>query len=82
MLLPLELMGAPEGSRLVRACLDVESLTVHLTTTAPTAACPLCGSDARRVHGRYTRQLDDLPCLGRRVRLGNDRVRGVVPHFW
>jgi transposase len=62
-------MGAPEGSRLVRACLDVESLTVHLTTTAPTAICPLCGSDSRRVHGRYTRRLDDLPCLGRPVRL-------------
>jgi transposase len=69
-------MGAPEGSRLVRACFDVESLTVHLTTTAPTAACPLCGSDSRRVHGRYTRRLDDLPCLGRPVRL-----RVVVRRF-
>jgi transposase len=68
-LLPLELIGVPEGGRLVRACLDVESLTVHLTTTGPTAACPLCGSDSRRVHGRYTRLLDDLPCLGRPVRL-------------
>jgi transposase len=67
--LPLELLGAPEGSRLVRACLDVELLTVHLAITAPTAACPVCGSSARRVRGRYTRRLDDLPCLGRRVRL-------------
>ena len=67
-MLPLELLGAPEGSRLVRACLDVENLTVHLATAAPTAACPLCGHDARRVHSRYTRRLDDLPCLGRCVR--------------
>lgn len=68
-MLPLELLGAPEGSRLVRACLDVEQLTVHLAIAAPTAACPVCGSDARRVRSRYTRRLDDLPCLGRRVRL-------------
>src|SRR5215831_20629798 len=69
MLLPLELLGAPDGCCLVRACLDVENLTVHLATTAPTAACPLCGFDTRRVHSRYTRRLDDLPCLGRCVRL-------------
>src|SRR5438046_1013383 len=68
-LLPLELLGAPEGSCLVRACLDVENLTVHLAITVPNAACPVCGSDTRRVRSRYTRRLDDLPCLGRRVRL-------------
>ena len=67
-MLPLELLGVPEGSCLVCACLDVENLTVHLATTA-TAACPLCGSDTRRIHSRYTRRLDDLPCLGRCVRL-------------
>src|SRR5438270_7462392 len=56
-LLPLELLRAPEGSRLVRACLDVENLTVHLTTTAPTAACPLCGCDSR-----FSRTFDDAGC--------------------
>ena len=79
MLLPLELLGAPEGSCLVRACLDVENLTVHLAITAPTAACPLCGSDTRRVHSRYTRRLDDLPCLGRCVRLQVAVRRFVCP---
>ena len=78
-MLPLELLGAPEGSRLVRACLDVEQLTVHLAITAPTAACPVCGSDARRVRSRYTRRLDDLPCLGRRVRLQVAVRRFVCP---
>jgi transposase len=78
-LLPLELLGAPEGSRLVRACLDVEQLTVHLAITAPTAACPVCGSSARRVRSRYTRRLDDLPCLGRRVRLQVVVRRFVCP---
>jgi transposase len=68
-LLPLNLLSVPEGSSLVRALLDVEDLTVHLAMTAPTAACPLCGHDTPRVHSRYTRRLDDLPCLGRCVRL-------------
>jgi transposase len=68
-LLPLDLLGAPAGSCLIHACLDLENLTVHLATTAPTAACPLCGHDTPRVHSRYTRRLDDLPCLGRCVRL-------------
>jgi transposase len=68
-LLPLELLRAPEGSCLVRACLDVENLTAYLRTTALTAACPLCGHDSPRVHSRYTRRLDDLPCLGQCVRL-------------
>ena len=78
-MLPLELLGAPEGSCLVRACLDVENLTVHLATTAPAAACPLCGYDTHRVHSRYTRRLDDLPCLGRCVRLQVAVRRFVCP---
>jgi transposase len=78
-LLPLELLGVPEGSCLVRACLDVENLTVHLATTGPTAECPLCGLDTCRVHSRYTRRLDDLPCLGRCVRLQLAVRRFVCP---
>ena len=78
-MLPLELLGAPEGSCFVRACLDVEQLTVHLAITAPTAACPVYGSDARRVRSRYTRRLEDLPCLGRRVRLRVAIRRFVCP---
>jgi transposase len=78
-LLPLELLGAPEGSCLVRACLDVENLIVHLATTAPAAACPLCGYETHRVHSRYTRRLDDLPCLGRCLRLQFAVRRFVCP---
>jgi transposase len=68
-LLPLELLSAPSGSRCVHCALDVDDLIVHLAITTPNATCPLCGADARRVHSRYTRRLDDLPCLGRPVRL-------------
>jgi hypothetical protein len=80
-LLPLELLGAPEASCLVSACLDVDYLTVHLAVTAPTAACRVCGSDTRRVHSRYTRRLDDLTCLGRCVRL-RIAVRCFVCHLF
>jgi predicted transcriptional regulator len=68
-LLPVELFSAPPGSRLDHCALDVEDLTVHLAITTPNAPCPVCGSDARRIHSRYTRRLTDLPCLGRPVRL-------------
>jgi transposase len=78
-LLPLELLGAPEGSRLVHAVLDLDTLTINLAITAPTAVCPLCGADTRRIHSRYTRHLADLPCLGRRVRLRIAVRRFVCP---
>jgi transposase len=68
-LFSLELLEAPAGSRIVDSALDVDSLTVHLAITTPTASCPVCGSDARRVHSRYTRHLADLPCFERAVQL-------------
>ena len=33
------------------------------------ATCPLCASPSRRVHSRYVREISDLPCSGRSVRL-------------
>ena len=33
------------------------------------ASCPLCGSPSRRVHSWYVREVSDLPCSGRSVRL-------------
>ena len=69
LLLPLELFAVPLESRLVDCALDLDNLTVHLAITSETAACPNCGSDARRVHSRYTRHLTDLPCFDRSVQL-------------
>ena len=68
-MLSLELLAAPAGSRLDYCALDLDNLTVHLAITTPSAPCPVCGSDARRIHSRYTRRLADLPCFGRSVRL-------------
>jgi transposase len=69
-LLPLEVLAGPAGSRLDHFVLEAASLAVVLETTDPTASCPLCGTDANRVHSRYHRRLADLPCFGRTVRLG------------
>ena len=46
------------------------------------ADCPLCGMASRRVHSRYLRQVADLPCAGREVRLQMITRRFVceVPH--
>ena len=63
------LSATPTWSRLDGCVLDDNSLTVMLATTAPTAVCPVCGSDASRVHSRYARRLADLPGFGRAVRL-------------
>ncbi len=59
--------------------LHVESLgagpggiTIHAAPKDPDARCPECGGCSRRVHGRYTRTLSDLPWVGIPVRL---RVR-------
>jgi transposase len=69
LLIPLKLFDVPAESRLVDCVLDVDTLTVHMAITAATASCPDCGSDARRVHSRYTRHLADLPCFDRSARL-------------
>ena len=44
-------------------------ITVTLTSTQATAACPLCSSPATRVHSSYARVPTDLPWAGTTVRL-------------
>jgi transposase len=40
---------------------ELERLRLQLTTTAPSACCPLCAVPSTRVHSRYQRHLTDLP---------------------
>lgn len=47
---------------LIRA--NRSSITVLMATTATSAACPLCGESASRLHSRYVRTLADLPWHG------------------
>ncbi len=39
---------------------DMPSITLVMSAIAPTAVCPTCSNDARRVHSRYRRTLADL----------------------
>ena len=56
---PLQIQGVHD---------DPAAVAVILSTTAPTACCPLCQRDSARVHSRYFRALWDLPLTGRPVR--------------
>lgn len=47
-------------------------LHIMLCCRRRSALCPGCGTAGTRVHGRYRRQLGDLPCHGHRVRLEVD----------
>jgi transposase len=38
-----------------------EALELQLTTTAPSACCPLCAAPSATVHSQYQRHLTDLP---------------------
>lgn len=46
-----------------------KEVVVQGHTTASSATCPCCGSPSHRVHSYYQRQVQELPCLGRQVRL-------------
>jgi transposase len=46
-----------------------QTVLVHLHATAPTAACPQCGTAGSRVHSRYERTIADVPFGGRHLEL-------------
>jgi zinc-finger of transposase IS204/IS1001/IS1096/IS1165/Transposase/Helix-turn-helix domain of resolvase len=48
---------------------DGDLLTISGCVRGSEAHCPVCGRPSRRVHGRYTRTLADLPWSGTPVRL-------------
>jgi len=54
---------------LVDVRLEGEELTLVLRSNQTNAACPACGQPSTHVHGHYTRQLADLPCQKRPVRV-------------
>jgi transposase len=62
----------PEHLHVDALSFDGDSVTIHASTDSPAARCPCCERPSRRVHGRYTRTLADLPWCGTPVRL---RVR-------
>ena len=46
-----------------------DSIILAVRSEAGMAECPLCGSRSRRIHSRYDRQVADLPCAGKQIRL-------------
>ena len=46
-----------------------QRVIVHLHATAPTAACPHCGTAGSRVHSRYSRTIADVAFGGRHLEL-------------
>lgn len=62
----------PGRLRIEKLLLEGRGVTVRASTRGRDAGCPACGCRSRRIHGRYTRTLADLPLGGVPVRL---RVR-------
>lgn len=48
---------------------QADALEIWLSPTTVCAACPLCAQNSLRIHSRYPRTLQDLPCCGQVLRL-------------
>lgn len=49
--------------------LEAGKLVLKVIATQDSYICPDCGMKSRRVHSQYQRQLADLPCVGKPIRL-------------
>ena len=56
-----------------------DEITVTLRATSPTALCPCCGTETKRVQSRYTRHLHDLPSGERALHLRVEVRRFFCP---
>lgn len=63
------LLLLPSGLEIDRIDAGATALTVSVTSVLPTSVCPLCGTNATRIHSRYHRAVADVPCGGRQARL-------------
>lgn len=59
----------PSCLKLLELKADTSSITATVTTTAPTASCPVCQRSSTHAHSRDARHLADLPWQGVAVRL-------------
>ena len=72
----------PSGLAVESVSDSPDSIILAVRSEAGAAECPLCGAASRRIHSRYARQVADLPCAGRQIRLRVMTRRFVceVPH--
>jgi len=66
-----------KGLHLADMTVTDEGITLHLSATRRTAACPSCRQRSHHVHSRYDRTIADLPWSGTTVKL-RLRVRRFV----
>jgi len=69
MIKPTLLFGLPAHVRLEQIEITPSAVILSLALATSEAACPLCQHASHRVHSRYTRTLQDLPCVGKALRL-------------
>jgi transposase len=69
MIQPTLLLGLPAHLRLEQIEITPSLVILSLAVDTSEATCPLCQQASHRVHSRYTRTLQDLPCVGKALRL-------------
>jgi transposase len=62
-------LGLPEGLEVESLDVADQVITLTVLSTQQNPSCPLCGTSASRIHSHYRRQLTDMSCAGRRLRL-------------
>src|SRR5262249_55272171 len=65
----LTLFSLPISLLVEKIQIEDDHLTLVLRSTHTEECCPVCRQPSSRIHSRYLRQLADLPCLERTVRL-------------
>ena len=63
------LLDLPEELEVVSSDVTDKVITITAISTQAAPCCPLCGTNASRIHSHYRRQLTDMSCVGQRVRL-------------
>ena len=63
------LLGLPEELEVVGGDVTEKMITILAASTQADPCCPLCGTNASRIHSSYIRQIMDVPCAQKCVRL-------------
>ena len=66
---PMLLLGLPSSIGLEHMEIAETAIVLSLSLKTSQAACPLCQQESLRVHSRYVRTLQDIPCIGKSLRL-------------
>src|SRR5579883_2624002 len=69
MIQPTLFLDLPVHLRAEQIEITSQALILSLAVETAGAACPLCQQISHRVHSHYIRQLSDLPCAGKALRL-------------